>query len=61
MMEGRFSEYATVNVVTTSSLERLAEIDPECSYDARRFRPNLVIDTSAIGNGFIERLGRKNT
>lgn len=54
MMEGRFSDYAAVHVVTTSSLDRLTEIDPECSYDARRFRPNLVIDTSAIGKGFIE-------
>ena len=54
IIEGRFSDYATVHVVSTSSLVRLTEIDPECSYDARRFRPNLVIDTSTIGNGFIE-------
>lgn len=54
MMEGRFSDYAAMHVVTTSSLDRLQEIDPEHSYDERRFRPNVVIDTASSGRGFIE-------
>ena len=54
MMEGRFSDYAAIHLVTTSSINRLHEIDPQRTYETGRFRPNLVIDTSENENGFIE-------
>ena len=60
MMAGRFSDYAAIHMLTTASLARLSEIRPDVSFDAGRFRPNLVIagarawaedDWSAIGVG----------
>ena len=54
MMEGRFSDYAALHIVTTSSLNKLHEIDPDRTYNALRFRPNIIIDTSVNKNGFIE-------
>jgi len=54
MMEGRFSDYAAIHLVTTSSINKLHSIDPERSYAPGRFRPNLIIDTEKFGEGFIE-------
>lgn len=41
-----------VHVVTTGTLRRLAELAPESSFDARRYRPNVVVETSEVG--FVE-------
>ncbi|MDP6475015.1 MAG: MOSC domain-containing protein [Alphaproteobacteria bacterium] len=54
MMEGRFSDYAAIHMLTTASLARLSEIRPDVSFDAGRFRPNLVIEAAAGRTGFIE-------
>lgn len=53
MMEGRFSDYAALHIITTATLARLSELGPDSRFDPRRFRPNLVIDTGA-GIGFVE-------
>jgi len=53
MMEGRFSDYAPLHLITSATLGRLSEIRPESQFDPRRFRPNLMIDTDD-GNGFVE-------
>ncbi len=53
MMEGRFSDYAALHLITTSTLTRLGELRPESQFDARRFRPNIVVDTGAAA-GFVE-------
>ena len=53
MMEGRFSDYAAVHIVTTATLARLAELGSNSRFDVRRFRPNLVIDTGDK-RGFVE-------
>jgi uncharacterized protein len=42
---GSFWDVASIHVVTTSTLHRLAEAAPGKDFDVRRFRPNLVIDT----------------
>lgn len=41
-----------VHILTTASLRAAAEHHPEGEWDARRFRPNLLIDTD--GEGFVE-------
>ena len=50
---GTFFDYATIHLLTTASLTKLNEIYPEGRFEARRFRPNIVIDT-ADQNGFVE-------
>lgn len=49
-----------MHVLTTASLRRLAEIDPEADVDVRRFRPSVLIDMEDV-NGFAESewLGRR--
>ena len=40
--------------MTTASLARLTELAPDIQFDARRFRPNLVIETAGDQSGFVE-------
>jgi uncharacterized protein len=47
-----FFDFATVHAVTTASLASLRRAYPGGDFDARRFRPNLVIDMP--GDGFPE-------
>lgn len=54
MMEGRFSDYAALHLLTTATLARLSELRPASRFDARRFRPNLVVETAEDQSGFIE-------
>jgi uncharacterized protein YcbX len=54
MLEGRFADYAPMHLVTTASLAQLAELRTDIQFDARRFRPNLVIETAAGLSGFVE-------
>jgi uncharacterized protein YcbX len=41
---GAFHDLAPVHLIATSTLARLRRLAPESDWDARRFRPNLVID-----------------
>jgi uncharacterized protein YcbX len=50
--EGSFVDLFPVSVLTTSTLDRLNELEPECRFDARRFRMNLIVETGA--SGFVE-------
>lgn len=52
--EGTFFDYAAVHLVTTATLERLAELYPGGHFDERRFRPNLVIAVGDGQRGFVE-------
>ena len=56
--EGSFFDLFPLSVLTTSSLDQLAALEPESRFDARRFRMNVIVDTPA--NGFVENewLGR---
>ena len=49
---GNFFNFGTVHVVTTGTLRRVAELAPDSRIDARRFRPNIVVDTD--DDGFVE-------
>src|SRR5919201_1823667 len=53
-----FFDLFPLSILTTSSLEELGEREPESRFDARRFRMNVIVETSA--HGFVENewLGR---
>jgi uncharacterized protein YcbX len=50
--EGSFFDLFPLSVLTTSTLDRLRELEPESSFDLRRFRMNVIVDTPAAG--FVE-------
>ena len=53
---GTFFDTSTLHIVTTNSLARLAEAHPDGIWDARRFRPNVLVtlDEATSANGFPE-------
>jgi uncharacterized protein YcbX len=50
--EGSFFDLYPFSILTTSTLEQLGELEPQSRFDARRFRMNVIVDTS--GRGFVE-------
>jgi uncharacterized protein len=50
--EGSFFDLFPLSVLTTSTLDRFRELEPEISFDLRRFRMNVIVDTPA--GGFVE-------
>lgn len=42
---GTFFDFGRVHLVTTAALDRMRTVYPGGDFDARRFRPNLVVDT----------------
>jgi len=46
--KGTFFDYAVAHVITTNTLNRLHELYPQGRFEARRFRPNIVV---TVGNG----------
>ncbi len=49
---GAFFDLFPVSVLTTSTLEHLTRLEPGSSFDERRFRMNVIIDTRKAG--FVE-------
>src|SRR5580698_7630794 len=49
---GSFVDFAPLHLLTTSTLDRIAELSPHGRADLERYRPNIVIATTAAG--FIE-------
>src|SRR2546429_6422079 len=45
--EGSFFDLFPLSVLTTSTLDRLAELEPKNRFDVRRFRMNVIVDTPA--------------
>lgn len=58
---GTFFDYGVLHLVTTGTLDRLRELYPDGRFDARRFRPNLVVATAHGEADFVENgwLGRR--
>jgi uncharacterized protein YcbX len=50
---GTFFDFGQVHLVTTAALARMRTVYPAGDFDARRFRPNLVVDAHG-GQGFPE-------
>ncbi len=53
---GSFLDVFPISVLTTSTLSRLAELQPESRFDQRRFRMNVILKTAQPGfieNGWI--------
>jgi len=46
--KGSFFDYAVAHVITTNTLNRLRELYPQGCFEARRFRPNIIV---AVGKG----------
>jgi uncharacterized protein YcbX len=47
--EGTFFDFAPLHLITTSTLDRIAELSPRGSVELERYRPNLVIRSAAAG------------
>lgn len=54
MPEGTFFDLATVHILTTATLDRLSELYPPGRFEARRFRPNIVVRPADGQSGFVE-------
>ena len=54
MPPSTFFDLAHVHVLTTATIDQLRALNPEARFEARRFRPNLVVQPSASGEGFLE-------
>src|SRR6266511_5855206 len=52
--EGTFFDVAMVHLLTTATLDRLRELNPQGRFEVRRFRPNIVVRTAAGEKGFAE-------
>ena len=52
--DGTFFDVAMVHLLTTTTLDRLAELYPHGRFDVRRFRPNIVVRLASAQQGFPE-------
>jgi uncharacterized protein len=52
--EGTFFDCALVHLLTTATLDRLRELYPPGRFEVRRFRPNIVVETSSGDRNFAE-------
>jgi uncharacterized protein len=56
---GTFVDFASLHLLTTSTLDRIAELSPYRRPDLERYRPNIVVRTGAPGfveNDWLERI-----
>jgi uncharacterized protein YcbX len=51
---GTFFDIALVHLLTTATIDRLRALYPQGRFEARRFRPNIVISTGPDEQGFVE-------
>jgi uncharacterized protein YcbX len=52
--EGTFFDTAVVHVLTTATLDRMRELYPQGRFEVRRFRPNVVVQTTDGARDFVE-------
>jgi uncharacterized protein YcbX len=46
---GTFHDFAPLHLLTTSTLARIAELSPHGAVEMKRYRPNVVVRTTAAG------------
>lgn len=51
-----FFDIAVIHLLTTSTINRLRELYPKGRFEVRRFRPNIVIESTSEETDFIENL-----
>ena len=51
-----FFDIAVIHILTTSTINRLRELYPEGRFEVRRFRPNIVVESTSGDNDFIENI-----
>jgi uncharacterized protein len=51
---GTFFDVAVVHLLTTATTDRLRALYPQGRFEARRFRPNIVVSTGPDDHGFVE-------
>ena len=51
-----FFDIAVIHILTTSTINRLRELYPEGRFEVRRFRPNIVVESTYGEKDFIENL-----
>lgn len=51
---GTFFDVGYVHLLTTATLDKLRALAPTSRFETRRFRPNIVIETPAGTDGFVE-------
>ena len=58
-----FFDIAVIHILTNSTINRFRELYPEGHFEVRRFRPNIVIESSSMEKDFIENswVGKKLT
>jgi uncharacterized protein YcbX len=49
---GTFMDVSPLHLLTTATLARLSELEPQASFDPRRYRPNVLVELE--GTGFVE-------
>lgn len=49
---GTFFDLSPLHLLTTATLARLGELEPGGTFDARRYRPNILVETDQVG--FVE-------
>jgi hypothetical protein len=54
MPAGTFFDIAVVHLVTTATMDHLRGLYPQGRFEARRFRPNVVVSTGPEDRGFVE-------
>lgn len=54
MPSGTFFDLATVHLLTTATLDRLRALYQQGRFEVRRFRPNVVVDSTGTDEGFAE-------
>src|SRR5436190_14729929 len=54
MPAGTFFDIAVVHLVTTATIDHLRALYPQGRFEARRFRPNIVVATAPEDRGFVE-------
>ncbi len=54
MPANTFFDFATLHILTTSTINKLRELYPEGRFEVRRFRPNIVIETPSGEADFVE-------